>query len=396
VLFTTCRSDSCLQVETWALRFGNDTARLLVADAARIWYVPTGHVVYVRTDGNVFAASFNPGSLAITGPAVPVLEGIQVAAGRVPDFDISRSGTVLMVSGTGGSLEASTEAVWVTRAGIATSIDSTWRFATSNNRGWALSPDNKRLAIALIRDRNEDIWIKELDNGPLTRLTTDSAPDQRPRWMPDGINVSYISLRAGRRGAWMRKFDATQPERLLRADTVPVFETAWSKDGRWLVMRTGVAGRRDVMAMRVGVDSAPTTLLASDFDERAVMLSPDGRWLLYESNEAGRDEVFVRPFPDISAAKYPVSVDGGHVPYWAHNGREIFYVDLENNVVVAQIRADAGVQVTSRQRLFSLNGYITSTNYTFYDVSADDKRFVLMRPAGAGVSGTGRLVLIEN
>ena len=76
----------------------------------------------------------------------------------------------------------------------------------------------------------------------------------------------------------------------------------------------------------------------------------------------------------------------------------VHHFDLENNVVVAQIRADAGVQVTSRLRLVSLNGYIGSgsTNYTFYDVSADDKRFVLMRPAGAGVSGTGRLVLIEN
>jgi len=74
----------------------------------------------------------------------------------------------------------------------------------------------------------------------------------------------------------------------------------------------------------------------------------------------------------------------------------VHHFDLENNVVVAQIRADAGVQVTSRQRLFSLNGYITSTNYTFYDVSADDQRFVLIRPAGAGLGGTGRLVLIEN
>ena len=90
--------------------------------------------------------------------------------------------------------------------------------------------------------------------------------------------------------------------------------------------------------MRLGEDSVPTRLLASDFDERAVALSPDARWISYQSDETGQNEVHVRPFPDITAGKWTVSLGGGRFPLWSHSGRELFYVDRDDRMVAAESR----------------------------------------------------------
>ena len=47
------------------------------------------------------------------------------------------------------------------------------------NPGWTLSPDGSRLAIGLLTATGGDVWVKQLPNGPLSRVTFDSGPDLR-------------------------------------------------------------------------------------------------------------------------------------------------------------------------------------------------------------------------
>ena len=127
--------------------------------------------------------------------------------------------------------------------------------------------------------------------------------------------------------AFVRRADGTLPAELLADLDEDIYEAIWSRDGSWLVLRTGgTDGKRDIWAQHLGTDSAPTRLLATEFDENAVTLSPDGRWLAYQSDESGEAEIYVRPFPNISSGKWTVSLGGGRVPLWAHNGRELFYL----------------------------------------------------------------------
>lgn len=58
-----------------------------------------------------------------------------------------------------------------------------------------------------------------------------------------------------------------------------------------------------------GADTA-VVLIEAEEQPRALALSPDGRWLAYES----RGRVFVRPFPDVSVRRIPVSLDWGRQP----------------------------------------------------------------------------------
>ena len=406
VLFTECNAN-CSSSALYVFDFKTDSARQLLSNVMQGWYLPTGHLAYVNRNGEMLAAPFDLEQLEVRGEAVAVLNGIGLLIGVLPNLTMSGSGTLVMqTGGPGRGQGARHELVWVDRAGLRTPVDSNWTFRLlelTGNNGWSISRDGKRLAIALTTGSGDDIWVKQLPAGPLSRLTFDSTAEERPRWTPDGQSVMYISST----GALMqRRGDGTGNERtVLNLMPKPILEAVQSPDGSWLVLRAGgratQRGDRDIIGLRPGIDNAPRPLAADpSYDEAAPALSPDGRWLAYVSDESGTMEVYVRPFPETDGGKWQVSVNGGQAPLWAHSGRELFYVDGDRNMVVTPITAGPSLQLGAQQTLFSLGTdlYLGSpAHYTPFDITADDRRFIMARQVEAAKSGPpGSFVLIEN
>ena len=183
-------------------------------------------------------------------------------------------------------------------------------------------------------------------------------------------------------------------ERIVHGDRW-VEDVTWSPDGRWLVLWTEfvigpsdiVAGLSDILAMRPGVDSVATPLIASErFFEAGPAISRDGRWLAYSSNETGRLEIFVRPFPNVDDGKWQVSAEGGVQPVWAHNGRELFFVNATPELLSVQFTARGDTFRRGRVTpLFTVpnNIYTRQGPSRFYDVAPDDERFLMARPPSA-------------
>jgi serine/threonine-protein kinase len=397
VLFTACTPGCNPVQESWVLDLRSGEARMLIPEVAQSWYVATGHLISVRPDGGVFAVPFDLGSLERRGAPVPVLDGIKVDRGVVPDFTLSKSGTLLLAEGTGGG-GFLTEAVWVDRLGTVTPVDPDWTFNAVGIAGWALSPDGTRLAIKILGETGDDIWIKQLPRGPVSRLTFDESPDVRPRWTPDGRSVSFRSPRAGDGELYLKRVDGTGPAELVLDLDQPIWEGVWSADGAWLLVGTGGAGASDIVGIRPGVDTVPIPLVASAFDEQAIALSPDGKWLAYGSNETGRDEVYVRPFPNTGDGKWQVSTGGGRSPLWAHSGRELFYLNDTNEMMMADVVTAPSFGVGERRVLFPVGDEDElSTNYTAYDLASDDQRFLMVRVVGADeASRPGAMIVVEN
>jgi Tol biopolymer transport system component len=253
------------------------------------------------------------------------------------------------------------------------------------------------MTLTILTAGGNDIWVKELDHGPLSRLSAEGGSEIRPRWSPDGRSVLFISSRLT---LLQRLADGTLPADTVLALPEPIYEALQSRDGDWLVVRVGGQdGKRDIWAQRVGRDSTAKRLLASDFDENAVALSPDSRWLAYQSTETGQTEVYVRPFPDISAGKWTVSLGGGSQPVWSHSGRELFYLDANRNLVAARVGAPTpgSFDIAERKVLFSTTPFLVGANYSFYDVTPDDRRFLMVRRVGSGESAQApALVLVEH
>ncbi len=150
--------------------------------------------------------------------------------------------------------------------------------------------------------------------------------------------------------------------------------------------------------MRIGTDSVAQPLVVTPFDEKAIALSPDGRWLAYESDETGQNEIYLRPFPDTEAGKWTVSTGGGVMPKWAHSGRELFYVNADDEMVAAQIQMGPTPTVSERTVLFEMGADIMfrqTEQYALYDVAPDDSRFLMLRRVG-GNEATTELILVQN
>lgn len=319
-------------------------------------------------------------------------------------FSLADDGTLFYTSAAGAGA-GQAQVVWVDRAGEITPIDPSWTFERTANPNDApsLSPDGTRLAIREFTDDGYDIWIKQLPTGPRTRLTLAEAEDRMAVWHPDGRDVLFISSRDGDRQVWRKRADGTgEPELLVDFD-MPVAQMDWTPDGSRLLLRTagtgGVEGGRDIYVWDAEEDQPPVPLLAADFDEASPALSPDGRWLAYTSNESDRWELYVRPFPDVQEQRWQVSIEGGRSPGWSADGRELFFVDGDDNLVVSQITAGESFQASPPEMLFDIPPFVATSDISIpYDVAADGERFVMISFAvGGTVEDDGpQAILVQN
>jgi Tol biopolymer transport system component len=348
-------------------------------------YSTSGHLLYVTAVGDLMAVPFDLGRLQVSGEPFAVTSGIARREFGAVDLTLSASGTLLYQFG--GREVAAYEPVYVGRDGSETVIDSS---LTGDIRTLALSPDGRQLALSIFGGGDEQVWVKQLPKGPLTKLTFGGAQSFRPSWSPDGRYVGFISNSAGTIAMYRKRADGSSEAELVAAHPDrPVWDGSWSRDGRWVVYRTTP---QDVFARGPAPDTSMVPLLTASYDEAMPRLSPDGRWLAYSSNESGSWEVYVRPFPGTESARWQVSTAGGSDARWAHSGRELFYWSPDNRLVAVEVIPGGTFTTGRRSVLFSGSGYYGYSSS--WDITPDDRRFILIRFKDGSESGD--LVAVEN
>jgi serine/threonine-protein kinase len=355
----------------------------------------------------MLALPFDLGSMRTRGSPIPVRDSVARGVNDTPLLTISLNGTMYLRAGANVAPSEIFELVWVDRSGNEIAVDPGFRFRLTvqgENRGWALSPDGTRLAIGLFTEAGDDIWVKQLPAGPVSRVTFDTLAEHRPRWSMDGRTITYLRY-AGRGELYRRSSDGTGVAELVVTAPDGVYEAAFAPDGKTLLLRTGgqtnVPGGRDISVMRPGEDTVQRPLVASpQYDESTITLSPDGRLLAYESDETGRSEVYLRPFPNADAGKWQVSTDGGRAPLWAKNGRELFYVNAAREMIVVPVTFGASApQFGQRTQLFRMREelYLAEIErYTPFDISLDGRRFIMARRVAVSEGQEAPLVVTEN
>ena len=381
-------------------------ARHVLTKGVMARYVDPGYLVFLRTDGVLFAAPFDEDQFKITGAAVRLLDGVMTKATGAADLAISPAGTLVYVPGAAsntaesGSVGAAAELVWVSRQGAVTPLNPPLTYDPSSSGTISLSPSGTQVAFDGIGSSSYNVYIKQLPSGPVSRLTFSDKAAFGHSWTSDGQSVIYMQAVGGDPPAvWRKKADGSAaPELLWR---VPRREIVWaslSHDGQWLTYSIkGDGGSWDVHAVRPGRDTVATPLLTDRFDEFGAALSPDGKWLAYASNESGRSEIFVRPFPNTAGGRWQVSSAGGSAVRWAHSGRELFYDAPSGEMMVVPVKPGPTFAPGTPARLFPLGGLWESTVLPRYDLTPDDKTFLMLRTAAVKQApGAGSLVVVDN
>jgi eukaryotic-like serine/threonine-protein kinase len=235
--------------------------------------------------------------------------------------------------------------------------------------------------VALSRNGKSDIWVKALPTGPFSRITFGDTGSVRPVWAPDGRSLLYIADRTGSSvgPVYEHRADGTGNATLVFRSSMDWGQIVPSRDRRWLVLRSAQAtGTVGIFGVRQG-DTAATPLVSSAASNMFPALSPDERWLAYGSDESGTMEIYVRPFPETSSAKWQVSTAGGSQPVWSKSGRQLYYLSGKNELVAADIRPGATFAVGEQRPLFSYGPFLRLGPIPSYVVSGDDRRFLMLR-----------------
>jgi serine/threonine-protein kinase len=171
-----------------------------------------------------------------------------------------------------------------------------------------------------IQEQNKrDIWVYEVNRRRRIRLTFEGI-SSAPVWTPDSNRVTFRS--GSNNDIYWKQADGSGEIELLWESIALLNPAWWSPDGQTLAFYQTDTGLRDIWMLRSEGDASP--FLATSFDENSPMFSPDGHWVAYVSDESGRDEVYVQPYPD-GGRIVAISNEGGREPMWSPDGRELFY-----------------------------------------------------------------------
>jgi serine/threonine-protein kinase len=407
VLFTAGRSGSFDNARIGVLSLNTGEQRVLVEGGTNARYVPTGpgpddrgggYLVYWR-NASLFAVPFDLRALQVTGSPVPIVEGV---LGFPPvgfaDYTFSDAGTLVFASG--GAEGSAGLLVWVDRQGQAQPLPKAppHRYLVPR-----LSPDGRRAAVAIGNIAQADVWVYDLERGALTRLTF-QGHNTFPAWTPDGNRITFFSVAPDKKQslAWVPADGSRAPEILA-----PVSDTAmylsWSPAGKLLAFAKGSVSSRDIFLL-TGPGSVPgdrkeTPFLQTPPNEYAPEFSPDGRWIAYVSIESARPEVYVRSAPSATGAapgtgKWQVSTDGGVFPRWSRGpggaSRELFY-RTGDKVMAVEIEPGPAFRARTPKVLFE-GRYLTLNGS--WDVSADGKRFLMLKSAGEQETASGQVQVV--
>ncbi|HEX5817697.1 MAG TPA: hypothetical protein VFY20_02385, partial [Gemmatimonadales bacterium] len=382
MLLTAC-SNNCANMTLMAVELPSGRQHELVRNAARAWYAPSGHLVVVRQDGSVFAQPFDARTLSLGGAPQLVVPRARMGLGVTPELAFSASGT--MVHFDQGAVQE-LQVIRTDRRGTSVAIDPAWQ---GNFNYLALSPDGRRLAVSVNEGGRSEIWIKQLDRGPLTRFAFEGSVNYRPAWHPDGRTLGFISDRSGPPRPYVARADGSDKATPLEvADTLAIDEIEWARDDQWLVYRTGAVAEQRRIAMTALPSKAGVAIEPGKFDNYMPTLSPDGRWLAYVNIETGREEVYVRPFPNTGDARWQVSSAGGTSPVWSHSGGELYFVDGTDRMISAPVLPGPVFQTGEPTPLFRLQRVVLPPFHQGFAVSPDDQSFIMLQdPSTADASG---------
>src|SRR5579864_272487 len=380
-------SDNWSNAQVVVQSVGTGERRNLIQAGMYPRYAPSGHLVYAQ-GGSLMAVPFDPQRLAITGTAIPVVEGVlQSTANGSAQYGFSATGSLVYVSG--GVQAAQLRLVWVSRNGAEQPLAAPARTYQIPR----LSPDGRRIAVG-IAEQESQTWLYDFSRESLTRFTSEGNSNQAPAWTPDGKRIAFGSNKEGPANLFWQLADGSGGLERLATTEYDHYPMSWSPDGQLLAfVEINPTTGYDIWVLRLG-DHKAQPFLRTPFNEGAPRFSPDGRWLAYVSDESGRYEIYVQPYPG-PGGKWQISAEGATEPMWNPNGRELFYRNGDKMMAV-DIATQPSFSAGKPKVLFEGPYQLLGVANPNYDVSPDGQRFLMLKPSEQAEAAPTQINVVLN
>jgi Tol biopolymer transport system component len=371
---------------------GNDEASAIVA--------PTGEFLFLREGANagLWSVPYDMTQRSVVG--TPVL-----AAPEAVSVSVSQDGSLLYVEGSGG--DENRELVWVDRSGKLIEAEGSGHAGLA---GATLSPDGRRVAFTAQDRRNTDIWVRDLARKTETRLTFTGDAEGRPEWLASSSRLAYTRVQNMQGRIFAVNADGSGEQREFAPAAgmgAAANSFSVSSDGTWAVR---IVDERGIGRLRAGPVLPDGSLgglrlllkLEPEPDIQDTIISPDGKLLAYVTNDPRQAvSLFLTRFPE-GVGRWQIGADGGRAPRWARDSGELFFMsgDGPSRRTMVSVKVDPAHDppVGEVTRLFELGGSLEldMSDSNRFDVTADGRRFLFVRPAGRTGGASRRIVLVQN
>src|SRR5688572_10274 len=330
----TVRSDRAENQAIYVGSIDGGSPVRLVATQSNAIYVEPGFILHVR-DGTLMAQPFDARARVLSGAASPVAAQVsQETPSAVAAFDASANGAVLTYRQSTGS---ATRLTWFDRTGRVLGTMG----PAAQYQGVNLSPDSTQAAVDIVDTNHGTRDVSIVDSaGAVRRLTTHTATDWMAIWSPDGKEIVFASDRQGHSSLFRAPADGSATERLVFRGDSGAFPNDWSPDGRQLLLHVdgprGEAYARAYLLPLTGGDPAP--VMDARFPITNMKFAPDGERIAFHSPETGSAEIYVMSLRN--RRKVRISNNGGILPNWSRNGRELLYVNPQREIMSVAFGAD--------------------------------------------------------
>jgi serine/threonine-protein kinase len=328
-------------------------------------YSPTGHLLYVRSE-TLMAVPFSLADLEVSGDPIPVLPNVRVNQGSGhAHFALSDDGTIIFRHGTGTGGDT---LFLANRQGEKEHLTT-----KPVLRRPQFSPDGKSLAVTVSEQEGFEgrtTWIYDLSRKMFSPLALEGNIVSSI-WRPDGDQLTFTTGSSGGDIFQIPLDGSGLADQLTMSESLKR-PWAWSPDGKFLALQEGEPGDWDIRVQVLGSGEDSQPFLVNQFDERHPMFSPDGRWIAFTSDRSGQDEIYAKPYGregDIVR----ISTGGGIYPVWPAKGKELFYLN-GNQIMVVEVQDDPELTVGMPKVLFE-----SDNNIVDLDVSPDGQQFALRR-----------------
>jgi WD40 repeat protein len=343
-------------------------------------YVPPfeagmGHLLFMR-DGTLMAQRFDTSRFDVAGEPVPLAKQVgSVMTGGF--YSVSNTGVLVYRTGTGG-----TQLTWFDQRGK--------RLGTvgepSTYVSVALSPDGTRAVVGRA-DQNANIalWIMDLGRGTSARFTFGTTLVPFGIWSADGSRVIFPFGNSSKFDVYQKIVSGLRDHELLLESDESKVPRSCSRDGRFLLYTTltPTTPTRELWVLPLEGDKKPIPFARTPFNHNEGQFSPDGRWVAYVSDESGRDEIYIRTFPlnpaEVSSddeGKWIISTAGGREPRWSGDGKTLYYIATDGQLMAVQITADQAFRAGAPKALFVAPGMLGGYMRQSWSVTPDGKRFL--------------------
>jgi eukaryotic-like serine/threonine-protein kinase len=334
-----------------------------------------GFLLFAR-GRKITAKAFDPVQLTVGSEELTFSDDIAyLKAIRLLPASVSSSGLFAWQSID----EPKHQLVWLSRTGRQTGV--------LNEPGIYGSPRLSRDGRYVAVDRGapdedvSDIWLYAVDSYRRYQFTAEPTHKGAPVWSPDGSQIVYFSNPGGHFDLFRRRMGTSVQQETIANSSADKYPCDWSADGKYLLYGSlGASTNSDLWAMPIKTGGDPFMFLQTVNAEGYARFSPDAHWVAYQSDESGRSEVYVEAFPraDRHSKRWQISNDGGGLPKWRGDGKELYYVTENGRMMSVTVNFTDGVAPQTPRMLFQAAAL--PHTWAMFDVTSDGGRFLVNTP----------------